>query len=54
MIANTTATSSCNNATVPLGPLDVDATVNNGPLSQYGWVDQVPDYSMHAPLSVFG
>ncbi|KAJ7139737.1 hypothetical protein C8R44DRAFT_765283 [Mycena epipterygia] len=43
MIANTTATPSCNNVTFPLGPLDVDAAVSNGPLSQYGWVDQCSD-----------
>ncbi|KAJ7101016.1 hypothetical protein C8R43DRAFT_245819 [Mycena crocata] len=40
MIANTTATPACSNVTFPLGPLDVDALTNNGPLSQYGWVDQ--------------
>ncbi|KAJ7456628.1 hypothetical protein FB451DRAFT_1143328 [Mycena latifolia] len=43
MIANTTATPSCKNATFPLGPLDVDATVNSGSLSQYGWIDQCSD-----------
>ncbi|KAJ6574736.1 hypothetical protein B0H19DRAFT_610412 [Mycena capillaripes] len=42
MVANTTATPSCNNVTFPLGPLDVDAAVNDGALSQYGWVNQVP------------
>ncbi|KAG5646039.1 hypothetical protein DXG03_004462 [Asterophora parasitica] len=31
----------CQNVTFPLGTLDVDAAVANGPLSQYGWVDQV-------------
>ncbi|KAF5375071.1 hypothetical protein D9758_000103 [Tetrapyrgos nigripes] len=34
---------SCNNASFPLGPLDVDAVVRDGPLSQYGWVDQCTD-----------
>ncbi|KAJ7225900.1 hypothetical protein GGX14DRAFT_349309 [Mycena pura] len=43
MIANTTATPSCNNVTFPLGPLDVDATVSSGPLSQYGWIDECTD-----------
>lgn len=41
MIANTTATPSCANATFPLGPLDVDAVVSDGPMSQYGWVNSV-------------
>ncbi|KAJ7770824.1 hypothetical protein DFH07DRAFT_805379 [Mycena maculata] len=43
MIANTTATPSCNNVTFPLGPLDVDGAVSSGPLSQYGWIDQCSD-----------
>ncbi|KAJ7785927.1 hypothetical protein B0H16DRAFT_1488517 [Mycena metata] len=43
MIANTTSTPSCNNVTFPLGPLDVDAVVHTGPLSQYGWIDQCTD-----------
>ncbi|KAJ7462769.1 hypothetical protein B0H11DRAFT_2160032 [Mycena galericulata] len=43
MIANTTATPSCSNVTFPLGPLDVDSAVSNGPLSQYGWIDQCTD-----------
>ncbi|KAJ7102317.1 hypothetical protein B0H15DRAFT_768478 [Mycena belliarum] len=44
MIANaTTAAPSCNNVTFPLGPLDVAATVNTGPLSQYGWIDECSD-----------
>lgn len=42
MIANTTVeTPSCANVTFPLGPLDVDAKVSNGPLSQYGWIPEV-------------
>ncbi|KAJ6604254.1 hypothetical protein DFH09DRAFT_1300501 [Mycena vulgaris] len=53
MIANTTATPSCNNVTFPLGPLDVDAAVNNGPLSQYGWVDQVAP-ALHPPHNMTG
>ena len=48
MIANTTATPSCNNVTFPLGPLDVDATVSSGPLSQYGWIDEVPPPLVHS------
>ncbi|KAJ7169510.1 hypothetical protein C8R46DRAFT_1089023 [Mycena filopes] len=42
MIANAT-TPSCNNVTFPLGPLDVDAVVNAGSLSQYGWIDECTD-----------
>lgn len=53
MIANNTATPSCNNVTFPLGPLDVDAAVSSGPLSQYGWVDQVPDNTYIPPIAVF-
>ncbi|RDB29691.1 hypothetical protein Hypma_015152 [Hypsizygus marmoreus] len=36
----------CQNVTFPLGPLDVEATVSNGPLSQFGWVDQCTDISV--------
>ncbi|KAJ6519441.1 hypothetical protein C8R45DRAFT_951505 [Mycena sanguinolenta] len=43
VIANTTATPSCSNATFPLGPLDVDAVTDDGALSQYGWIDQCTD-----------
>jgi len=43
MIANTTATPSCANATFPLGPLDVEAVVSDGPMSQYGWVNSCTD-----------
>ena len=32
----------CSNVTFP-GVLDVEATHDNGPLSQYGWIDQVSD-----------
>ncbi|KAK7064558.1 hypothetical protein R3P38DRAFT_3250140 [Favolaschia claudopus] len=39
----TTTTPTCNNATFPLGPLEVDAVTKEGPLSQYGWVDQCTD-----------
>ncbi|KAK0506019.1 hypothetical protein EDD18DRAFT_1455412 [Armillaria luteobubalina] len=46
MIANTTSTPSCSNVTFPLGPLDIDAEVANGPLSQYGWIDQCTDISV--------
>ncbi|THV06094.1 hypothetical protein K435DRAFT_712148 [Dendrothele bispora CBS 962.96] len=42
VIANN-STPSCNNATFPLGPLDVEAIVHDGPLSQYGWIDQCTD-----------
>ncbi|KAK7468625.1 hypothetical protein VKT23_003129 [Stygiomarasmius scandens] len=42
VIANS-STPSCNNATFPLGPLDVEAVVHDGPLSQYGWIDQCTD-----------
>ncbi|KAF8221766.1 hypothetical protein L208DRAFT_1326161 [Tricholoma matsutake] len=37
---------SCSNVTFPLGPLDVSAVVDNGPLSQYGWVNQCTDISV--------
>ncbi|KAJ4476612.1 hypothetical protein J3R30DRAFT_3487786 [Lentinula aciculospora] len=43
VIANTSSSSlSCSNSTLafPLGPLDVDAEVASGALSQYGWIDQ--------------
>lgn len=32
---------SCTNVTFPTGPLDVEAAVANGPMSQFGWIDQV-------------
>ncbi|PFH54750.1 hypothetical protein AMATHDRAFT_72516 [Amanita thiersii Skay4041] len=38
--------SSCSNVTFPLGPLDVNAEVSNGPLSQYGWIDQCTDIAV--------
>ncbi|KAF8641089.1 hypothetical protein AX17_000733 [Amanita inopinata Kibby_2008] len=40
------ASASCPNVTFPSGPLDVSAVVDNGPLSQYGWVDQCTDISV--------
>ncbi|KAJ7630590.1 hypothetical protein FB45DRAFT_915959 [Roridomyces roridus] len=43
VIANTSATPSCTNATFPLGPLDVEGAVNIGPLSQYAWIDECTD-----------
>ncbi|KAK0198515.1 hypothetical protein F5146DRAFT_1019958 [Armillaria mellea] len=46
MISNITSTPSCSNVTFPLGPLDIDAEVANGPLSQYGWIDQCTDISV--------
>ncbi|KAK0451416.1 uncharacterized protein EV420DRAFT_1646166 [Desarmillaria tabescens] len=47
MIANTTTNSpSCSNASFPLGPLDIDAQVQDGPLSQYGWVNQCTDIAI--------
>nr|GAT43689.1 predicted protein [Mycena chlorophos] len=47
MIESTTiATPSCANASFPLGPLDVDATVSSGSLSQYGWIDECTDISV--------
>jgi hypothetical protein len=36
---------SCSNVTFP-GVLDVEATHSNGPLSQYGWIDQCTDISV--------
>jgi hypothetical protein len=42
---------SCPNVTFPLGPLDVDAFVANGPMSQYGWIDQVSALSTAGFLS---
>ena len=42
MIANTTVDDvTCANATFPLGPLEIDAQVENGPLGMYSWVNQV-------------
>ncbi|KIY67429.1 hypothetical protein CYLTODRAFT_397114 [Cylindrobasidium torrendii FP15055 ss-10] len=47
MIANTTVeTPSCANVTFPLGPLDIDAKVSNGPLSQYGWIPECTEISL--------
>ncbi|SJL09039.1 uncharacterized protein ARMOST_12415 [Armillaria ostoyae] len=47
MIANTTtSTPSCSNASFPLGPLEIDAQVQDGPLSQYGWVNQCTDIAI--------
>lgn len=47
MIANTsTNTPSCSNASFPLGPLEIDAQVQDGPLSQYGWVNQCTDIAI--------
>lgn len=34
---------SCPNVTFPAGPLDIEAVVVNGPMSQFGWIDQVSD-----------
>ena len=34
------STPNCSNVTYPT-PLGVQATVDNGPMSQFGWVDQV-------------
>ncbi|KAF8656382.1 hypothetical protein AX16_002568 [Volvariella volvacea WC 439] len=38
--------SSCPNVTFPQGPLDVNAVVRDGPLSQFGWIDQCTDISV--------
>ncbi|KAJ3881221.1 hypothetical protein F5051DRAFT_397862 [Lentinula edodes] len=49
VIANTSSSSlSCSNSTLsfPLGPLDVDAEVASGALSQYGWIDQCTDITV--------
>jgi len=43
---NTTAAPSCTNVTFPTGPLNVNGVVDNGPLSQFGWVDQCTDISV--------
>lgn len=45
VIANTTGTPSCANVTLP-HTLSIDAQVDNGPISQYGWVDQCTDISI--------
>ncbi|KAF9454999.1 hypothetical protein P691DRAFT_792102 [Macrolepiota fuliginosa MF-IS2] len=45
MIPSNSSTPSCANVTFP-SPLQVDASVPNGPLSQYGWVDQCTDISL--------
>jgi hypothetical protein len=44
--ANLTATPSCTNVTFPAGALDIVGTVHNGPISQFGWVDQCTDLSV--------
>ncbi|KAF8078241.1 hypothetical protein FPV67DRAFT_1557604 [Lyophyllum atratum] len=36
----------CQNVTFPLGSLDIEAVVANGPLSQFGWVEQCTDISI--------
>ncbi|EKM83616.1 hypothetical protein AGABI1DRAFT_96597 [Agaricus bisporus var. burnettii JB137-S8] len=36
---------SCANVTFP-SPLDVEATVENGPLSQFGWIEQCTDIAL--------
>ncbi|KAF9033740.1 hypothetical protein BDZ89DRAFT_1062835 [Hymenopellis radicata] len=47
MIANTTVNEpTCANASFPLGPLDIDAQVEDGPLSMYGWVNQCTDIAI--------
>ncbi|KAF5356104.1 hypothetical protein D9756_004031 [Leucocoprinus leucothites] len=43
--SNSSPASSCTNVTVPV-PLQVDATVANGPMSQYGWIEQCTDISL--------
>jgi len=43
---NSTATPSCANVTFPAGALDVVGVVHDGPMSQYGWVDQCTDLSV--------
>lgn len=45
VISNTTSTPACANVTLP-HTLSIDAQVNNGPISQYGWVDQCTDISI--------
>ena len=47
VIANTTGTPSCGNVTFP-HTLSIDAQVNNGPISQYGWVNQVSSHSLNS------
>jgi hypothetical protein len=44
--SNSTATPTCTNVTFPAGALDVVGTVRNGPMSQYGWIDQCTDLSV--------
>jgi len=39
-------TASCKNVTFPTGPLGVEAVVHDGPMSQYGWVDQCTDIAV--------
>jgi hypothetical protein len=47
VIQNTTVTNpTCQNVTFPTA-LDVVGTVDNGPMSQYGFVDQVCLFSSH-------
>lgn len=42
VIQNTTvSTPTCQNVTAPANPLQIVGTVANGPLSQYGFIDQV-------------
>jgi hypothetical protein len=36
-------TTSCGNLSVPTQVLDVEGLVDDGPISQYGWIDQVRD-----------
>ncbi|KXN81110.1 ATP-dependent DNA helicase PIF1 [Leucoagaricus sp. SymC.cos] len=43
--SNSSSSPSCTNVTFP-NPLQVDATVANGPMSQYGWIEQCTDISI--------
>ncbi|TFK36791.1 hypothetical protein BDQ12DRAFT_724626 [Crucibulum laeve] len=41
-----TTTPKCENVTFPAAPLDIQAEVDNGPMSQFGWIDQCTDISV--------
>ena len=49
--SQTSSQPSCSNLTLPTNTLGVDGFVDNGPISQYGWIDQVRDLDPRPPYS---
>ncbi|TFK76740.1 hypothetical protein BDN72DRAFT_890554 [Pluteus cervinus] len=44
--SNSSNSPSCPNMTFPDAPLDVNAVVHDGPMSQFGWIDQCTDIAV--------